>query len=130
MISLHSPTTIYSYVCSIALGSTLSRIITQPDLNLVRGILSLAIIVRLAPPFQTPARSLESKLNTWGWTGHLRICVYVTGFALYQAFCGASSLWICVQWIVADIGVRQYIFKVCHSADAVSSARNILTDAT
>lgn len=43
---MRSPTTIYSYVCSIALGSTLSRIITQPDLNLVRGILSLAIIVR------------------------------------------------------------------------------------
>ncbi|KAK4047769.1 hypothetical protein OIO90_006068 [Microbotryomycetes sp. JL221] len=39
-----NPTSIFSWLVSVALGSTVSRIITQPELNFVRGLLSIFIL--------------------------------------------------------------------------------------
>ncbi|KAM0788137.1 hypothetical protein ACM66B_001302 [Microbotryomycetes sp. NB124-2] len=39
-----NPTSIFSWLVIVALGSTVSRIITQPELNFVRGLLSIAIL--------------------------------------------------------------------------------------
>lgn len=42
--SLH-PNSIFTIIVSVALGSTLSRIITQPELNFVRGLVSLFLLL-------------------------------------------------------------------------------------
>lgn len=36
--------TLFSVLLNLTLGSTMSRIITQPDLNLVRGLISIIVI--------------------------------------------------------------------------------------
>lgn len=37
--------TVFGVLVTLTLGSTLSRIITQPDLNLTRGLIALAVIL-------------------------------------------------------------------------------------
>ncbi|KAK9894243.1 hypothetical protein P389DRAFT_105065 [Cystobasidium minutum MCA 4210] len=90
--------TVFSMLVNLTLGSTMSRIITQPDLNLTRGLISVATIIgfeyvtdALASRRAIIAKLLEKRPELLVYRGQIDTA------AMRKNRLSENSLWTCLR---------------------------------